>query len=65
MVTKAGVVGVEKAKDETLSVQLQDGSVHHGFEQVLMAVGRTPLIENMNLDNAGVVTKVIISPSLS
>jgi pyruvate/2-oxoglutarate dehydrogenase complex dihydrolipoamide dehydrogenase (E3) component len=59
VVPNANVIAVEKSSsDGTLSVLLEDGSVHHGYETVLMAVGRQPLVENMKLANAGVTTNV-------
>lgn len=56
IVTGATPASVTKESDGTLTLTLEDGSSHGGFEQVVMAVGRTPLIEPLQLENAGVTT---------
>mmetsp|Transcript_74022 Transcript_74022/g.149142 ORF Transcript_74022/g.149142 Transcript_74022/m.149142 type:complete len:515 (+) Transcript_74022:3-1547(+) len=39
-----------------LTIELADGSKHGGFDQVLMAIGRNPMIEPLKLENTGVTT---------
>ena len=41
---------VTKAADGTLTLELEDGTSHGGFESVVMAVGRSPLVEPLQLD---------------
>eukprot|EP00614_Pseudopedinella_elastica_P010534 CAMPEP_0172609656 /NCGR_PEP_ID=MMETSP1068-20121228/29603_1 /TAXON_ID=35684 /ORGANISM="Pseudopedinella elastica, Strain CCMP716" /LENGTH=515 /DNA_ID=CAMNT_0013413219 /DNA_START=97 /DNA_END=1644 /DNA_ORIENTATION=+ len=47
---------VVKESDGTLTLQLEDGTSHGGFEQVVMAIGRSPLVDPLQLDKAGVTT---------
>jgi len=48
---------VTKADDGTLSLELENGDVHSGFDSIMMAVGREPLIAPLALDVAGIDTK--------
>jgi len=58
LVPNANTKAVVKADDGTLTLQLDDGSEHTGFDQVVMAIGRTPLTEPLHLEKAGVTLQV-------
>lgn len=45
---------VTKESDGTLTMETEDGTRHEGFETILMAIGREPLIAPLALDKAGV-----------
>ena len=47
---------VTKEADGTLSLHLQNGDVHSGFNVLLEATGRVPLTDTLALDKAGVAT---------
>lgn len=57
VVPQATPAAVQKEADGTLTLTLEDGSVHGGFDTVLFAIGREPLVAPLNLDAAGVKTK--------
>jgi glutathione reductase (NADPH) len=59
LVPNANTKAIVKADDGTLTLQLDDGSEHKGFNQVVMAIGRTPLTEPLHLDKAGVTLQVL------
>eukprot|EP00916_Digyalum_oweni_P001780 GHVL01003432.1.p1 GENE.GHVL01003432.1~~GHVL01003432.1.p1 ORF type:complete len:460 (+),score=127.68 GHVL01003432.1:15-1394(+) len=42
-------------KNNLLSIEFENGSIHDGYETVLLAVGRKALTENLDLQNAGVL----------
>jgi glutathione reductase (NADPH) len=45
---------IVKEKDGTLTLHLQNGEVHGGFEVILCATGRHPNVDNLGLSAAGV-----------
>lgn len=47
---------VTKEADGTLTLTLKDGESVGGFDQVLLATGREPMLEKLGLENAGVNT---------
>lgn len=44
-----------KEKDGTLTLHLNNGDVHGGFEVILCATGRHPNVENLGLSSVGVL----------
>lgn len=54
--TPVSVSKDEEGDGTTLTIELEDGSKHSGFEQVVMAIGRKPLIEPLKLENTDVTT---------
>ena len=48
------VASVEKQADQTLSATLSNGEQLGGFDQVLWAIGRSPNVEKLNLQEIGV-----------
>lgn len=48
---------VSKETDGTLTLTLDDGEKMEGFDQVLLATGRQPVLDKLDLDNAGVKTE--------
>lgn len=57
VLTGAAPKAVTRHADGTLSLELDGGAVHHGFDQVVMATGRKPLVDPLHLAKAGVTTK--------
>lgn len=47
---------VTKEADGTLTLTLENGEVLGGFDQVLVAAGREPILDTLELDSAGVKT---------
>ncbi|CAN0185173.1 unnamed protein product [Ectocarpus sp. 6 AP-2014] len=47
---------VTKEADGTLTLTLEDGESLGGFDQVLVAAGREPILDKLGLDSAGVKT---------
>eukprot|EP00616_Rhizochromulina_sp_CCMP1243_P003012 CAMPEP_0118973860 /NCGR_PEP_ID=MMETSP1173-20130426/10944_1 /TAXON_ID=1034831 /ORGANISM="Rhizochromulina marina cf, Strain CCMP1243" /LENGTH=511 /DNA_ID=CAMNT_0006923555 /DNA_START=13 /DNA_END=1548 /DNA_ORIENTATION=- len=47
---------VEKAEDGSLTLKLENGDEHGPFDAIIMAVGRQPLVDPLQLDKAGVTT---------
>lgn len=47
---------VTKEGDGTLTLTLENGEVLGGFDQVLVAAGREPILDTLGLDSAGVKT---------
>lgn len=47
---------VTKEADGTLTLTLEDGESLGGFDQVLVAAGREPILDRLGLDSAGVKT---------
>lgn len=45
-----------KEADGTLTLTLETGEKMGGFDQVLVAAGREPLLDKLGLENAGVKT---------
>lgn len=45
---------LSRAPDGTITLTMEDGSEHKGFDTVLWAVGRTPATKSLNLESAGV-----------
>lgn len=45
-----------KEADGTLTLTLENGEVLGGFDQVLVAAGREPILDKLGLDSAGVKT---------
>lgn len=45
---------VVKERDGTLTLHLENGEVHRGFEAIIAATGRHPLTASLGLDAAGV-----------
>ena len=45
---------VTKEADGTLTLELENGEKHSGFDAVVMAIGRQPLVGPLELDKAGV-----------
>lgn len=43
-----------KEADGTLTITLENGEVLGGFDQVLVAAGREPILDTLGLDSAGV-----------
>lgn len=48
---------VTKEADGTLTLTLEDGESLGGFDQVLVAAGREPIVDTLGLDSAGVKTE--------
>lgn len=46
-----------KEADGTLTLTLEDGESLGGFDQVLVATGREPILDKLGLDEAGVKTE--------
>jgi len=64
VVPHATPASVVKEADGTLTLQLADGSSHAGFDQIVMAIGRTPVTDPLQLAKAG-VTLQAKSPYIS
>ena len=47
---------VTKEADGTLTLTLENGEKMEGFDQVLVATGREPILDKLGLENAGVAT---------
>lgn len=47
---------VTKEADGTLTLTLEDGESLGGFDQVLVAAGREPVLDKLGLESAGVKT---------
>lgn len=47
---------VTKEADGTLTLTLEDGEKVGGFDQILVATGRKPMLDRLGLENAGVKT---------
>lgn len=47
---------VTKEADGTLTLTLEDGEKMEGFDQVLVATGREPILDKLGLESAGVAT---------
>jgi pyruvate/2-oxoglutarate dehydrogenase complex dihydrolipoamide dehydrogenase (E3) component len=58
VVPKATPQAVVKEADGTLTIELADGTKHGGFHQIVMAIGRTPVTEPLQLSKAGVTLQV-------
>ncbi|CAM9381651.1 unnamed protein product [Choristocarpus tenellus] len=56
LMTHSTTKSVTKEKDGTLTLTLEGGEVVSGFDQVLIATGREPMLEPLSLENAGVAT---------
>eukprot|EP00752_Nemacystus_decipiens_P010117 g9018.t1 len=48
---------VTKETDGTLTLTLENGEVLGGFDQILVAAGREPILDKLGLDSAGVETE--------
>ena len=57
VVAQATTKAVVKEADGSLTLQLEDGTSHGGFESVVMAIGREPLVAPLQLDKAGVTLR--------
>lgn len=47
---------VTKESDGTLTLTLENGEKLEGFDQVLVATGREPILDKLGLESAGVAT---------
>lgn len=56
LVNNSTVASVTKAEDGTKTLTLKDGRVLTGFDQVIFAIGRTPVTEGLGLEKIGVET---------
>jgi len=54
LVTGATPKAVSKEDDGTLTLELENGEKHTGFDSIVMAIGREPLVDPLGLDKAGV-----------
>lgn len=54
VVPKSTPKAVTKELDGTLTLELENGDKHSGFNSIVMAIGRQPLVDCLDLNKAGV-----------
>lgn len=47
---------IEKESDETLTIYLENGQVHSGYDVIISAIGRHPLTQSLNLASVNITT---------
>lgn len=57
IITNAQVVEIEKIKENDLTIHLADGQKYENFDYVIYCVGRSPNIENLNLEKLKIQTE--------